>query len=151
MGQKKKKKVVRFSTVNIREYNVCLGDNPSVARGAPISLDWQYGEEISHVFGDYEQQQQQQQAPERTTTEFKRTSLERIQLLKQIGYSRKEIQNATHRVQKIRQQRFQTRRHYQRMKSLRSFFFDLPVQKKATTTTVDVVSAATATSVRLLQ
>merc|ERR1712238_577153 len=98
MGQQKKKKVVRFSTVNIREYNVCLGDNPSVARGAPISLDWQYGEEISHVVGDYEQQQQQLKHDR--TTELKRSSLERIQLLKQIGYSRKEIQQATHRVQK---------------------------------------------------
>jgi len=132
--KKKKKKVVRFSTVHIREYQVCLGDNPSVARGAPLSLDWQHGEELSHaVFGDdYEQQQQKHDRI--TTTDLKRSSLERIQLFKQLGYSRQEIQTATQRVQKIRQQRFHTRRQCQRREALRAFFFFalLRQKKKAT-------------------
>merc|ERR1719506_2664911 len=40
--EKKEDRVVQFSTVEIRLYGQCLGDNPSVSRGAPISLDWDY-------------------------------------------------------------------------------------------------------------
>ena len=46
--------MVRFSTVHVREYNVCLGDNPSVAQGAPISLDWHYTKEVSYELDEYE-------------------------------------------------------------------------------------------------
>ena len=35
-------KSVTFTTVEVREYGRCLGDNPSVSRGAPLSIDWSY-------------------------------------------------------------------------------------------------------------
>mmetsp|Transcript_35754 Transcript_35754/g.38741 ORF Transcript_35754/g.38741 Transcript_35754/m.38741 type:complete len:241 (-) Transcript_35754:97-819(-) len=134
--QKKKKKVVRFSTVHIREYQVCLGDNPSVARGAPLSLDWQYENEIRIDLTEYDEQQQHTtiKREHHDDADFKRSSLERIQLFKQLGYSRQEIHTATQRVQKIRQQRFHTRRQCQRREALRAFFFcALPRQKKKAT------------------
>lgn len=139
--KKKKKKSVRFSTVNIREYHICLGDNPSVARGAPISLDWHYEEEISIDLNVYEQHTIKREHNE----EFKRPSLERLHLLKDIGYSRLEILEATRQVEKIRHQRFQTRRHLQRMDTFRSFFFfwkknTTESKKESTSSTIAVVA-----------
>jgi len=116
----KKKKGVRFSTVNIRQYSLCLGDHPSVALGAPISLDWRYEKEISIDLQDYEQHTQYY--GKRTRYELRLPSQERFQLLKQLGYSRNEIQEKIQEVTKIKIQRLQTRQQYERKDFMRSFF-----------------------------
>lgn len=36
------RRVVSFTTVEIRCYDQCVGDNPAVSIGTPISLDWTY-------------------------------------------------------------------------------------------------------------
>lgn len=36
------KRRVSFSHLQVREYDITLGDNPSVSSGLPISLDWSY-------------------------------------------------------------------------------------------------------------
>jgi hypothetical protein len=35
-------KMVQFGTIEIRSYDICIGDNPSVSYGTPVSLDWTY-------------------------------------------------------------------------------------------------------------
>jgi len=129
----KKKKGVRFSTVNIRQYRICLGDNPSVALGAPISLDWLYEKEIRIDLHEYEQHTQYY--GKRNRCEFKLPSQERFHLLKQLGYSRNEIQESIHEVTKIKIQRLQTRQQYERKDFMRSFFPGTKAKNNNDTTT----------------
>lgn len=106
------KKSVRFSNVTVREYRVCLGDNPSVWRGAPISLDWKYSEkEFCYSIEDFEKSEHSSLSyPTGSVSYFKRSSLDRLLLLKDLGYSRGEIKEATEIAYRVRKQRFQTRR-----------------------------------------
>ncbi len=45
---------VSFHSVNIREYDRTIGDNPSCSYGIPIGLDWSHSSEISVNLDDYE-------------------------------------------------------------------------------------------------
>mmetsp|Transcript_28063 Transcript_28063/g.39444 ORF Transcript_28063/g.39444 Transcript_28063/m.39444 type:complete len:211 (+) Transcript_28063:88-720(+) len=40
---------IRFSDVEIREYSIILGDNPSVSCGAPITISWDHDRETRVV------------------------------------------------------------------------------------------------------
>jgi hypothetical protein len=46
---------VQFNTIEIRSYDICIGDNPSVSNGTPISLDWNYAMELHDTVERYEQ------------------------------------------------------------------------------------------------
>mmetsp|Transcript_37089 Transcript_37089/g.37546 ORF Transcript_37089/g.37546 Transcript_37089/m.37546 type:complete len:250 (+) Transcript_37089:52-801(+) len=148
--KKKNKNKVRFSVVHIRQYNLCLGDNPSVSHGPPISLDWDYDNEIIIDLHEYEQYNHNHNHSQRDRIEFKRPSFERFDVLKQLGYSRTEINEATHQMEKIRQQRYQTRRHLQRMDTLRSFFFFVSNTKNDSTTGIRNEHHCPPTTVRLV-
>mmetsp|Transcript_11738 Transcript_11738/g.13201 ORF Transcript_11738/g.13201 Transcript_11738/m.13201 type:complete len:219 (-) Transcript_11738:162-818(-) len=129
-NKKKKKGTVQFSTVHIREHNFCLGDNPAVSRGPPISLDWYYtrNEEMLYDIDDYEQELQQL-GRQGVTSCICIPSNDRVHLLRQIGYSRKELREATCRVEKSKNQRLQTKKRLQQMDKIRSFFFRSQRQK----------------------
>jgi hypothetical protein len=128
---------VQFSTVHVREYNLCLGDNPSVTCGAPISLDWYYEKEQSYSSVDeYEFSSSSSSSSSSTTTpsktatapkpsspssrytRLKRPSFERLHILMNSGYSRKEIKDATNDAQIIRKQRSQTKSRVERTNKL---------------------------------
>merc|ERR1719159_570248 len=111
---------VSFSNVRVREYDLCLGDNPSVARRPPVSLDWNYITEELYHLDDYEKYGSI--FGRRCTVEMKRPSFERLQLLRDLGYSRGEIGEATQTAQKVREQRIQTMHRIQRVDALRSIF-----------------------------
>ena len=49
------KKSVTFDSINIREYDVILGDNPACSDGPPLSLDWTFTESTSSTIDDYEE------------------------------------------------------------------------------------------------
>ncbi|CAJ1960139.1 unnamed protein product [Cylindrotheca closterium] len=46
---------VSFSSIEIRQYPLCMGDNPGCLRGVPISMDWKHTEEISLGLDEYEE------------------------------------------------------------------------------------------------
>ena len=112
-------KSVRFSIVEVRDYSLCLGDNPSVSRGVPISLDWDYDTEHSHEFEVYESCRI---VDRRNNNEMIRSSLQRIQLLKGLGYSRGEINEQAKSVHRIKEQRLISRRRAERTERMKRFF-----------------------------
>lgn len=109
---------VRFSSVAVRDYSLCIGDNPSVSRGIPISLDWEYDEEHSYDINKYEDGRFEHR---RESEELKLPSLQRVQILKQMGYSRGEINDQTKEVQKVKDERFSTRRKVERADRMKKF------------------------------
>eukprot|EP00979_Chaetoceros_neogracilis_P010820 scaffold2612_cov267-Chaetoceros_neogracile.AAC.13 len=50
--------VVSFDRVNVRSYPIVLGDNPSVSKGAPISIDWQHFRQDNSDIDKYEEARQ---------------------------------------------------------------------------------------------
>jgi len=102
------RKNVRFSTLEIREYPMCMGDSPACARGIPIAIGWEYITAHTDIpVDEYELLRPRR----REKQELKMESLDRIRLLKQegFGYSRKEIQEAISEVDKERRRRQKTR------------------------------------------
>jgi len=53
-GLRKSNSQVSFQSVNIREYDRTLGDNPSCTSGPPISLDWSYSEKGEIAINEFE-------------------------------------------------------------------------------------------------
>ena len=102
---------VRFSSVAVRDYSLTIGDNPSVSRGIPISLGWEYDKEHSHDINKFEDDRCGER---RQSGDLKLPSLQRVQLLKTMGYSRGEIKEQTKEVQKAKDKRFSTRRRVER-------------------------------------
>ena len=45
---------VQFRNIEIRSYDICVGDNPSVSYGTPLSLDWNYVVELNDTVERYE-------------------------------------------------------------------------------------------------
>mmetsp|Transcript_19057 Transcript_19057/g.47133 ORF Transcript_19057/g.47133 Transcript_19057/m.47133 type:complete len:238 (+) Transcript_19057:155-868(+) len=46
---------VSFSSIEVREYPLCMGDNPGCLRGVPISMGWTYTEEKALSLDEYEE------------------------------------------------------------------------------------------------
>jgi len=123
-GSEALRKSVRFANVELREYEMCLGDNPAVARGAPVSLDWKYNKEHSYKsLDDFEGSELSKgKLGYGLGVATKRPSLERLHLLKDLGYSRDEIKEATDTAQLIQRQRFRTRRRSERAERFQEAF-----------------------------
>ncbi|KAL9188075.1 hypothetical protein ACHAXT_006453 [Thalassiosira profunda] len=58
---------VSFHSVDVREYDRTVGDNPSCRSGPPLSLDWSYSKKYQKNLEEYE--------ADRATERYKRRSL----------------------------------------------------------------------------
>jgi len=103
---------VRFSDVEIREYQRVIGDNPSCSNGPPMSIGWRYNILGKMSVGDFEQTRmdandvyggRMKKVPVTLLTREKRE-----QLLENFGFSRAELADAVRRNIKIKNQRRQT-------------------------------------------
>jgi len=93
-----------FSTLEIREYKITLGDNPGGAQGPPISLDWKYSKRQTQVIAleEYEKMR----PPRRRKSQLRMTnSIRRWVLLREEGFSLRDIDKATKAAESVRIQR----------------------------------------------
>jgi hypothetical protein len=101
------KKLVRFSTVTIREYKRCLGQSTVPSSGPPVSIVWEYDNEMTHEVDDYEDSFGYC-GERRSKAELQMPGHYRSELLRDLGHSRMEIQQTILRTNKVRRQRRQT-------------------------------------------
>ena len=97
---------VTFDHVEIRVYNIVVGDNPSCSHGPPISLGWEYDEELQDVpLEDYEQHRN---GLRRVSTQMKMPSDLRRDTLRYWDVPTSEIIEAQKNCEVIQKQRFKT-------------------------------------------
>ena len=111
-------KSVTFSSVDIRDYSICPGDNPAVSRGIPLSLDWTYDPETSQDINQFEDDRA---GSRKGYDNLKLPSLQRVQMLKHNGYSRGEINERVKEVEQAKDDRIATRRKLERQDRVKKF------------------------------
>jgi hypothetical protein len=97
-------KSVSFAMLEIREYPIVPGDNPSVLFGCPLSIAWEYDSDVTCSIDDYEEIRPQPRA----MTQMRIPSALREEKLLRVGYSRRDIQEATKQATVVRNQRRKT-------------------------------------------
>lgn len=97
---------VNFNTIEIQEYPIIAGDNPSVSTGVPLTIDWTPLGKNAYDFEEYEQAVE---GVRRTCrAEIRIPASRRMEVLRQLGVSRGEIQEAVKEVNLARKQRQRT-------------------------------------------
>jgi hypothetical protein len=122
---------VRFSTIEVREYARCATDNPSVASGVPVGLDWTIVTQHETLpVEDYEVQRSNQQLLPRSSSELRLTPMEREELLRaHCGYSRADLKDLEYRVNVARRQRQATIDGFHREMNRHALFKRLQYRK----------------------
>lgn len=85
---------VRFDTVELREYHRALGDNPSTSSGPPIGIDWAYDPKRTIVL-DVDTYEDERGGSRRAKRDLAIPPHVRVDMLREAGYSRKDITQAT--------------------------------------------------------
>lgn len=96
----------KFSTLEIREYPVALGDNPGGVAGPPICLDWKHDEERTLIMPLEEFESKR--APRREEHELWIPECLRRWRLLDRGVSMRSMQRATKKAENTRRQRKST-------------------------------------------
>lgn len=93
---------VKFGSIQVRDYDVTLGDNPSCIYGPPISLDWEYDERDPICINQYEEGR----PIKRKMHQMHMLSRQRANLLKnEAGVTDDEIEMVMEEMSKIRKGR----------------------------------------------
>jgi hypothetical protein len=101
-------KRVRFGFVTIRNYDITMGDNPSVTGGPPITLDWSYEQIPSLPIQEFDTFREAN--PRAMDSHCLIVSADdRRAMLKRAGFTENQIQLNEKRVMKIQKQRARTR------------------------------------------
>jgi len=102
---KKMNRSVSFCSVDVREYDQTIGDNPSCRSGPPLSLDWSYSKKYEQPKA-LEQYEQERQDRARSLSELHVTKYRRRNLLSfNWGHSEEEMKNARKETRKLQRQR----------------------------------------------
>uniref|UniRef100_A0A7S4K302 Uncharacterized protein n=1 Tax=Odontella aurita TaxID=265563 RepID=A0A7S4K302_9STRA len=85
-------KAVTFTTIEVRRYRQCLGDNPACSDGPPISLSWIHSPlHRRYPVDDYEAARR---GVRRNVAELRMSELQRVELLVDAGYTFQELLEA---------------------------------------------------------
>ena len=106
----KPKRTISFTNLEIREYDLTIGDNPSVSYGPPVQLSWQYSQGETRDLEDYESQKMLDRSRGRRSRRVENMSwAKREAMLKRQGFSQDDIQAKVKEVNKVKQGRSVTR------------------------------------------
>ena len=83
----KKSKQVSFDTIEIREHNMTLGDNPSCSHGPPLAMEWGHSGRYEMSLDDYEENRGER----RRDRQLAIPRHERELILKKSGIARSEM------------------------------------------------------------
>jgi hypothetical protein len=96
-GLKGHKKSVSFSSLEIREYKVVIGDHPCCTRGVPLSLGWDYCEGGTLDLDAYEEGR----SPRRSRVDLRTSSEERSEILTDVA-SQEDLRRAQRKLHRVR-------------------------------------------------
>lgn len=96
---------VKFSSIDIRSYKITLGDNPSCSYGPPISLDWEYSNNIKMSIDEYEKSR----GARRKSYQMQMNSQYREKLLQTWDITPDEIQYRVKELKLVRKGRDRTK------------------------------------------
>lgn len=92
------RKSVRFSNVQIREYPLTIGDNPSCELGVPISIDWWPVAEHTTSVNDHQEAVVGRRPHNKTEDELRLPAQFRDIMVREAGFSSEQMRRAVHRV-----------------------------------------------------
>jgi hypothetical protein len=99
---------VSFSNLQIREYDVTLGDHPSCSFGPPVSLGWDYQDAQVVPLEKYEKARSNK-FPRRKSPQLRLSyDVRKYLLLKTKGYTKAELREAMKEVERIKHERKMT-------------------------------------------
>ena len=99
---------VKFESIQIRNYDITLGDNPSCNYGPPVSLDWGYDEMEPVSLDLYEDEKKHN--PPRKMHQMHMLSRQRANLLKDsAGFTDDELNMVIDEMRKIQKERNMTK------------------------------------------
>jgi len=97
---------VSFQNVDIREYDVTVGDNPSCTFGVPISIGWKFNAQRSVSLDEYETVRPS--GERRTQKQMLLPSKERESILREAGIARSSMAKAIRESNRTKSKRAQT-------------------------------------------
>mmetsp|Transcript_16990 Transcript_16990/g.19444 ORF Transcript_16990/g.19444 Transcript_16990/m.19444 type:complete len:208 (+) Transcript_16990:155-778(+) len=102
-----------FTTIEIREYPIILGDNPSVSQGAPLTIGWEHWNVVKWDFDEYEETR----PARRSYVEMSVPMEMRYNVLERSGYKSGEIMRKVKEIKALKLQRMETTQQLYRSES----------------------------------
>ena len=96
---------VKFQNIEIRNYDMTLGDNPSCSYGPPVQLDWDYDEANVVSLDEYEESR----GDRRMSYHMQMNARHRKQLLERLDITADEIDRVIKEMKTIKKGRERTK------------------------------------------
>lgn len=97
---------IKFSTIEVREFNRTLGDNPACTDGPPIALDWDFIDKKSMSIDEYEANRLPRKAHRHLLLSM---HTRRNIMSRQYGYTVEELADVENTVRLVQKKREKTK------------------------------------------